>query len=661
MNALEISVLKLSCVEVLVMKKIIGIGLCLSCLLTGCSASVSSNVNDSTSVTTSKTPEEKAEELVSAMDLQTKIEQMIMPSIRNWNGEGFTELNDEVQSMLEKYHFGGIILFAENFSDNASVVNLTQGLQMANASGGGIPYMLSIDQEGGYITRLQYGTSTVGNMALAASGKTKNAKKSAKIISSELKALGLNLDFAPTVDVNANPANPIIGVRAFSDDPEIVTEFSEAYLSGLASNNVIGTIKHFPGHGDTDTDSHTGLPRIDRTKEEVENTDLIPYKELIEDGKVDMIMSAHIQFPQIETETYTSIKDGSTINLPATLSKTWLTDILRNELGFEGVIVTDSLQMDAIAENFSTRDSAKLAINAGVNILLMPVELENVDSMNAMDAYIQDIVDMVNNGEIDESLIDESCKKIIALKYQRGIMDETFSDEKTQEMLTNVDALVGSEESHKIERNIGDDCITVLKNENDTLPYTVRENENIVMISTTEVQKNILDHGFLTLKEEGVIDSSATIQIMNENNGENHEACLNAIDQANILIVTSTLDSSTQIDTTQSDRIRNVQEYISKAKSLGIPVIAISAKIPYDTALLQDADAIVCAYNSKGAINVDDLYNPLSTYSVNLMCAEDIIFGSSKPKGKLPVNVPNVENGQFTSDILYERGTGLTW
>ncbi len=661
MNALEISVLKLSCVEVLVMKKIIGIGLCLSCLLTGCSASVSSNVNDSTSVTTSKTPEEKAEELVSTMDLQTKIEQMIMPSIRNWNGEGFTEMNDEVQSMLEKYHFGGIILFAENFSDNASVVNLTQGLQMANASGGGIPYMLSIDQEGGYITRLQYGTSTVGNMALAASGKTKNAKKSAKIISSELKALGLNLDFAPTVDVNANPANPIIGVRAFSDDPEIVTEFSEAYLSGLASNNVIGTIKHFPGHGDTDTDSHTGLPRIDRTKEEVENTDLIPYKELIEDGKVDMIMSAHIQFPQIETETYTSIKDGSTINLPATLSKTWLTDILRNELGFEGVIVTDSLQMDAIAENFSTRDSAKLAINAGVNILLMPVELENVDSMNAMDAYIQDIVDMVNNGEIDESLIDESCKKIIALKYQRGIMDETFSDEKTQEMLTNVDALVGSEESHKIERNIGDDCITVLKNENDTLPYTVRENENVVMISTTEVQKNILDHGFLTLKEEGVIDSSATIQIMNENNGENHEACLNAIDQANVLIVTSTLDSSTQIDTTQSDRIRNVQEYISKAKSLGIPVIAISAKIPYDTALLQDADAIVCAYNSKGAINVDDLYNPLSTYSVNLMCAEDIIFGSSKPKGKLPVNVPNVENGQFTSDILYERGTGLTW
>lgn len=643
------------------MKKIIGASLALSCLLTGCSTNIVSSLNESTSVTTSQTPEEKAEEFVSTMDLQSKIEQMIMPAIRNWNGEGFTQMNDEVESMLEKYHFGGIILFAENFSDNESVVNLTQGLQMANANGGGIPYMLSIDQEGGYITRLQYGTSTVGNMALAASGKTKNAKKSAKIISSELKALGLNLDFAPSVDVNSNPANPIIGVRAFSDDPEIVTEFSEAYLSGLASNNVIGTIKHFPGHGDTDTDSHTGLPRIDRTKEEVESTDLVPFKELIADGKVDMVMTAHIQFPQIEKETYTSVKDGSTINLPATLSKTWMTDILRNELGFDGVIVTDSLQMDAIADNFSTRDSAKLAINAGVNILLMPVELENVDSMSAMDAYIQDIVDMVNSGEINESLIDESCKKIIALKYQRGMMDETYSEEKTQQMLTNVNSLVGTEESHKVERDIGDDCVTVLKNENDILPYTVSENENIVMISTTDVQKNILDHGFSVLKEEGSIDPSSTIQIVNENNGENHEECLQSIDQANVLIVTSTLDSSVQLDTTQSDRIRNVQEYISKAKELGIPVIVISAKIPYDAALLQDADAIVCAYNSKGASNVDDLYRPLSTYSVNLMCAEDIIFGSAKPKGKLPVNIPTVENGQFTSEVLYERGTGLTW
>ena len=138
------------------MKKIIGVSLALSCLLMGCSASVvSSNTeSESTPVQTSKTPAEKAEEYVSTMDLQSKIEQMIMPAIRNWNGEGFTEMNDEVESMLEKYHFGGIILFAENFADNESVVNLTQGLQMANANGGGIPYMLSIDQEGGYITRL---------------------------------------------------------------------------------------------------------------------------------------------------------------------------------------------------------------------------------------------------------------------------------------------------------------------------------------------------------------------------------------------------------------------------------------------------------------------------------------------------------------------------
>lgn len=645
------------------MRKQMGIILTMSLGLAGCfssnqTSSVTSQVE--TPIPTEST-EDKIHDLVSNMDLKTKVEQMIMPAIETWDGNNFTEMNDTVESMLEEYHFGGIILFASNFVDNDQVINLTQSMQQATVKGGGQPLLIGTDQEGGYITRLTNGTSTIGNMALAATGDTSNATQSAKIISQELEALGLNLDFAPSLDVNSNPANPIIGVRSFSDDPNTVVEYGRAYLAGLKENNVIGTVKHFPGHGDTDTDSHTGLPLIDRSKEEVENQDLVPFKTLIEEGDVDMVMSAHIQFPQIETGTYTSIKDGSTINLPATLSKTWISEILRGEIGFDGVVITDSFQMDAIKENFGTKDSAKLAINAGVNMILMPVVLESEDSINEIETYINDIVDMVNNGDIDESLIDESCFRILMLKEERGILSETYDDSRTQSLLTNADSLVGSEDSHNLEREMGDKAVTVLKNDNNILPYTTTSSSNVVVITKNRAQKNMMDHSFFKLQDEGVIDSNAQVTVINENYGDYYNDCINAINVADVLIVTSIMDAGIQIDPSQSTRISNIEDYIHNAKQQGIPVIAISTGIPYDTALLQEADAIMCIYNPAGASNIDDYYNPISTYGVNLLCASDVIYGKVNPSGKLPVDVPNVENATFTSDILYPRGSGLSW
>lgn len=627
--------------------------------VSGCSSSQVSSVKE-TPLPTEST-EDKIHDLVDSMDLQTKVEQMLMVDIRSWNDVNFTEMNDDVQQLLENHHFGGVILFAENFVDNEQVIQLTQSLQTISVNSGGEPIFIGTDQEGGYITRLTNGTSTIGNMALAATTDVSNAQSSAAIISSELEALGLNLDFAPSLDVNSNPSNPIIGVRSFSDDANTVSEFGRAYLVGLKENNVVGTVKHFPGHGNTDTDSHTGLPLVDKSKEEVLNEELVPFKTLIGEGDVDMVMTAHIQFPQIETETYTSIKDGSTINLPATLSKTWISEILRGELGFDGVVTTDSMQMDAIAANFSTKDSARLAINAGANILLMPVALNGADSMTEIESYINDIVDMINNGEIEESLIDESCFRILMLKEERGILSQSYDDTNTQALLNRVDSEVGTAENHSKEREIGDKAVTVLKNDNDLLPYTCNENANIIMISKSQAQKNILDYGFFVLRNEGVITSSAQVTVINENFGDYYNDCMNAMNGADLIVVTSLMDQGSQIDTNNSIRIAYIQQYIHAAKQQGIPVVAISTGVPYDTALLQEADAILCVYNGNGAPNVDEEFNPTSTYSVNLMCAEDIIFGRSNPVGKLPVNVPNVENGTFTSDILYSRGSGLTW
>lgn len=646
------------------MKKIMMCMLSVS-LLVGCASGVESEAVSSVEEEVVATPEvvdivdDKVKEVVEGMDLKTKVEQMIMPSIRSWNGEDFTVMNDEIRTMLSEHHYGGIIYFAQNFSDNHQVIELTQSMQVACVESGGVPLLIGTDQEGGYITRLTNGTSTIGNMALSATGDSSNAKKSAEIISQELEALGLNLDFAPSMDVNSNPANPIIGVRSFSDDAETVASFSGAYLSGLNENDIIGCVKHFPGHGDTDTDSHTGLPLVNRSKEEVLAQDLVPYQELIDE--LDMIMSAHIQFPQIETGTYTSILDGSTINLPATLSKTWITDILRGELGYEGVVITDSLQMDAIDENFSSHDSASLAINAGVDMLLMPVEITDTDSIQQLDAYVDEIVEMVNDGEIDEALITNACMRIIRLKYKKGIMDRTYSEEMKQAMLAQVDGIVGSEASREAEREMGDEAVTVLKNDNDLLPYHASDASNIVMIAKSYTQANMLYHGFYTLQNEGYIPANAEITVVNENYGYGYDACMNAIYGADLVVVTSNMDAGDQIDTANSIRIAYVQDYIAVAKEQGISVIAISSGVPYDTPLLQQADAILCVYNPAGALQVDESYNPIGTYSVNLFCAEDVIFNKVSPSGTLPVDVPAIEEGQFTSDIMYPRGMGHSW
>lgn len=641
------------------MKKQLGLVLGMCLLVCGCTSKQTSSVTETPTPTEST--EDKIHDLVSSMDLQTKIEQMLMIDIRTYDDNNFTEMNDEVKQLLTDHHFGGVILFAENFDNNQQVINLTQSMQEATISGNGQPLFIATDQEGGYITRLTNGTSTIGNMALAATGDTANATTCAEIISSELEALGLNLDFAPDLDVNSNPANPIIGVRSFSDDPDTVSESGKAYLEGLKENNVVGTVKHFPGHGNTDTDSHTGLPLVDKSKDEVLNEELVPFKTLISEGEVDMVMTAHIQFPQIETGTYTSIKDGSTINLPATLSKTWISDILRGELGFEGVVITDSLQMDAIAENFDAKDAVKLAVNAGANMLLMPVAIKNADTIQTIESYINDIVEMVNNGDIDESLIDESCFRILMLKEERGILSQSYDDTNTQNLLSNVDSKVGTETNHQIEREIGDKAVTVLKNDNSVLPYSTNSSSNIVVITKNQAQKNMMDHSFFKLQDEGVIDSNAQVTVVNENYGDYYNDCMNAISGASLLIVTSIMDAGAQIDPNQSTRISNIAEYIHTAKQQGIPVVAISTGVPYDIALLQEADAIMCVYNPSGASNVDDYYNPLGAYGVNLLCANDVIYGKVNPVGKLPVDVPNVENASFSSDILYPRGSGLTW
>lgn len=302
--------------------------------------------------------------LINEMTLEEKVTQTIMPDFRNWevNGEevGVTELNDDIQQILADYPFGGVILFAENVVETEQTAKLVHQFQSTMVENDHIPLLVGIDQEGGIVNRLGSGTQLPGNMALGATADPDNANLAGQIIGSELEALGINVNFAPSVDVNNNPKNPVIGLRSFSSDPDLVSEFGLSYMDGIRQYNVATAAKHFPGHGDTEVDSHYGLPVVDKSLDELEANELIPFRAAVENN-VDMLMTAHIQFPQLESESKVSQEDGSDILLPSTLSPAILTDLVREEMGYEGIVITDALNMDAIANNFGEVETAILS------------------------------------------------------------------------------------------------------------------------------------------------------------------------------------------------------------------------------------------------------------------------------------------------------------
>ena len=252
------------------------------------------------------TPEDQAAEIVSKMTVEEKVGQMLMPDFRNWNGSGFTVMNDEVKGVIEKYHLGGVILFAENVKGTEQTTRLVDGLQQASPK---IPLLITIDQEGGIVRRLQTGTGMPGNMALGATRSTDLSYRVGNVIGRELSALGINVNFGPDLDVNINPANPVIGVRSFGSDPKMVSDLGVAYIKGVQAAGVAATGKHFPGHGDTATDSHLGLPVVTHDIDTLNKVDLVPFKAAIASG-VDMIMTAHVAFPAVDDTKVISKKDG---------------------------------------------------------------------------------------------------------------------------------------------------------------------------------------------------------------------------------------------------------------------------------------------------------------------------------------------------------------
>ena len=598
-------------------------------------------------------------DMVAGMTTEQKAAQVLMPSIRFYGSEGsarpVTELSEELVSELKRLAPGGILLFQENLSDAEQTAALTAALQEADRAGGAqTGLLLAIDQEGGAVTRLTFGTQMPGNMALAATGNIENARLAGTVIGEELAALGINLDLAPDADVNADPANPIIGVRSFSDDPAVVADMSAAFLSGLHGAGIMGALKHFPGHGDTDVDSHTGLPRIDKTIDELLACDLVPFQSA---RRADMIMTAHIQFPQVEPETYVSKKTGEEIFLPATLSRTIITDVLRGELGYGGVVISDAMGMDAIAAHFVTMDAARLCLNAGADMLLAPMNLADDKGIEEYRAYVSGIAAMAEDGTIPMERLDEAVARILALKMKYGLMISGTAPVAAADL-----SCVGSAAHHATEWELAEKAVTLLHNEDGVLPLT--GSDSVVIVYPYATQTKSVAYAVDRLKREGILPEDAKIETVCYESQSVRDAA-QAARKGNVVVAVSALYKPAELDplTSAGAGSAYLDALLAAAHENGGRFVLISAQLPYDTARYPDADAVLACYNARGMTQTPpDDGTAWGQYGPNLPACLYAAFGGCTPSGRLPVDVPELDETYGYGDtIRYPRWSGLTY
>ena len=600
--------------------------------------------------------EKQIAKTVAGMSTEEKLAQMMVVAFRSdgSNTRTATELSPAYAQLLQQYDFGGVILFGGNVVDARQTVTLIRDCQTAAlASGPAIPLLICVDQEGGLVNRVSFGVTGSGNMALAAAGDPALTEECADMLGQEIAALGFNMDFAPVSDVNNNPNNPVIGIRSFSDDPDLVASHVTAFLKGLEKNNISAALKHFPGHGNVGEDSHTGLPSSELTVEELKTCELVPFEAGIRAG-TDMIMTAHIQFPNIETGTYVSKQDGKTVNLPATLSHSIITGLLRQELGYEGIVITDSMVMDAIAAHFDPTDAAVLAINAGVDILLCPVDLyqdDEIDTFPAMEAYMQRLLARVEAGDIKEEELNDSVTRILKLKYEKGIMTDALKL-SAEEQLANAEAVVGSAAHHMREWEIAQKGMTLLKNEGGLLPLDGRDGGRTLILVPSDYRMPSVEYTLGRLEKEGLLDPAGVTVLCCCGLAFEDEGLQKALEEADRLLVLSQSAAKNELMAKAIETVRQRE---------GGRVVLLSLNLPYDAAVYPQADAILCAFHPYGSAHDAEGSGP---FNLNLAVGLCSVFGQSVPQGKLPVNVPEVELADdgstvFTEKILYPRGFGL--
>ncbi|UZI31124.1 glycoside hydrolase family 3 protein [Streptomyces sp. VB1] len=575
--------------------------------------------------TTNASTDRRLRRIIAGMSLEEKVGQLFVMRVYGHSATDPDQADIDANlkeigvrtaaELISTYHVGGIIYFtwAHNTRDPLQIADLSNGLQRAALAGRSrLPLLVSTDQEHGIVCRVgEPATLLPGAMALGAGGSRSDTRRAAWIAGAELAALGVNQNYAPDADVNVNPANPVIGVRSFGSDPDAVAALVAEQVKGYQGAGVASTAKHFPGHGDTSTDSHTGLPVINHTRAQWEELDAPPFRAAIR-ARIDSIMTAHIVVPALDPS-----ED------PATLSRPILTGILREELGYDGVVVTDSLGMEGVRTKYGDDRVPVLALLAGVDQLLNPPNLSV--AWNA-------VLEAVRGGEISEARVDESILRILRLKSRLDLFRDPFVSRR------GVERTVGSRAHRAAADRIADRTTTLLADPGALLPLSRRSHRDLLVVGadpaspsgTTGPPTSILAHAFGELGFTARALSTGTAP----NQAKIAEAVAAAEGRDAVVVATY------NVTATSSQRT-----LVRALVATGVPVVTVAVRNPYDVAHLTGTGvaASLAAY---------------SWTDVELRAAARVIAGHAAPEGTLPVPVQRADD---PAQVLYPVGHGLSY
>lgn len=511
-----------------------------------------------------------------------------------------TAPSQDVIDLVRDNHIGNIILFSRNIQDARQTLALTHGLQMlAQESGQQFPLLIMADQENGIVHRLGPDATTFpGNMALGATYSESMTRAVARATGEEVRALGINVNLAPVADVNNNPANPVIGVRSFGEDPRQVARLVAAAVHGAHDAGIICTLKHFPGHGDTAIDSHLALPTIPYDMQRLESLELLPFKSGIAAG-ADCVMTAHIAFPTITEQDA----------LPATVSPAIVRGLLRQQLGFDGVIISDCLEMDAVASTIGVERAAVMALQAGIDLVLVSHRADRQRAaFKAIRAAIQ-------SGALARETIAEAAEHVLRLKARY------LSWEKIPvPPATNMPLQVSSESHQRLSEEAYALSTTLIRNEDGLLPLRLAPTERIVVISTRR--------STMTKVEDKFYSDELLAAILRQYCPRVDLVPISSLvmDESGAEIVQATRESDVIVMATVNAHLDRWQTRLMRSfVQSGCRVIGIAARNPYDLLAFPQLRTYIATY---------EYTRPA------LVAAARVIFGKQEATGRLPVSLP---------------------
>ena len=550
------------------------------------------------------------ERTLSGLTLRQKIGQLIMPWVLGDFAPEGSPSHDRILEYIEDQGIGGVIMSVGSPTEVAAKLNDFQ----AHSN---IPLIVAADLETGAGFRMRGavqmpGTIELGGatdfpslMAVGATADPQLAYEMGRITAREARAVGIHIPFAPVLDVNNNPDNPIINVRSFGENPEEVAGLGAAFVRGVQENGAIATGKHFPGHGDTETDSHLGLPAIPHSRARMDSVELFPFRHAIEAG-MGAVMTAHISVPSL---------DGG-VGDPSTLSSAVLTDLLRGEMEFDGLLFTDAMDMSAISRGYGAEEASVRAIEAGADVILMPPSVERA---------VEGIAAAVESGRIDASRIDASVRRILETKKQMGL------DTDRVVQIDQIGQVVGIPAHTQVAAEIAERSITLLHNGGNLLPLLGTRSARVMSVSFRRTS-DVLAGRYFNARLRQTYPRLTTAGLDVDSGPALYESLLRQARQQALVILSTYVTAFSQSGSLALPE--EVVDFAGQLTEIGVPHIVVSFGNPYLITELPDVRAYMLAWSGSEASQT---------------AAAQALFGEIEISGRVPTRIPP----------LYEMGDGI--